>query len=91
MRSQPLPGEEVVCLLDEATDNYLLLRLGWINGKRLYSVTLHLRLIESKIHIEQDWTDDCVEELMAARVAADDIILAFTEQEHHSLAELALA
>src|SRR5438876_1071892 len=44
MRSQPLPGEEVVCLLDEATDNYLLIRLGWVRGKRLYSVTLHLRL-----------------------------------------------
>ena len=30
MRSQPLPGEEVVCLLDETTDNYLLVRLGWL-------------------------------------------------------------
>jgi len=28
MRSQPLPGEEIICLLDEAMDNYLLLRLG---------------------------------------------------------------
>ena len=49
MRSQPLAEEEVLCLLDETTDNYLLLRLGWINGKGLYSVTLHLRL-----HREQD-------------------------------------
>src|ERR1051326_7898254 len=45
MRSQPLPGEEVVCILDETTDNYLLVRLGWVRAKRLYSVTLHLRLV----------------------------------------------
>jgi hypothetical protein len=37
MQSQPLVGEEIVCLLDDATDNYLLLRLGWLQGKRLYN------------------------------------------------------
>ena len=44
MRRQPLPGEEVVYLLDKSTDNYLLVRLGWVHGKRLYSVTVHLRV-----------------------------------------------
>ncbi len=78
MRSQPLPGEEVICLLDEATDNYLLLRLGWIHGKRLYSVTLHLRLSFGKIVVEQDWTDDLVSDLIADGVSRDDFIFAVT-------------
>src|SRR5262249_7490049 len=84
MRSQPLPGEEVICLLDEATDNYLLLRLGWLHGKRLYSVTLHLRLVEGKIQVEQDWTDDFLADLVAAGVPRAAMVLAFTPPELRS-------
>ena len=89
MRKQPLPGEEIVCLLDEATDNYVLLRLGWLQGKRLYSTTLHLRLTNGKIAIEQDWTDDFVADLLAEGVDRADIIFAFTPSETRLPASLA--
>src|SRR5262249_18085532 len=91
MRSQPLPGEEVICLFDEATDNYLLLRLGWLHGKRLYSVTLHLRFTNGKIQVEQDWTEDFMEELIASGVPKEDLVLAFTPPEMRSLNEFAVA
>jgi hypothetical protein len=91
MRSQPLPGEEIICLLDEATDNYLLLRLGWLQGKRLYSVTLHLRLAEGKIQVEQDWTDDFLAELVAAGVPRAEMVLAFTPPELRAMTEYAVA
>ena len=82
MRGQPLAGEEVVCLFEEATDNYVLLRLGWLQNKRLYSVTLHLRLFaEGTVQVEQDWTEDFLAELIAAGVAENDIVLAFTPPE----------
>lgn len=91
MRSQPLPGEEVVCLLDEATDNYLLLRLGWLQGKRLYSVTLHLRIVYDALHVEQDWTDDFLADLVAEGVSREDIVLAFTPPELRSPTDYAVA
>jgi len=91
MRSQPLPGEEVICLLDEATDNYLLLRTGWLSGKRLYSVTLHLRLVNDKVHFEQDWTDDFLSDLVVAGVPREDIVLAFTPPEMRAMTEFAVA
>ena len=92
MRSQPLPGEEVVCLLDEATENYLLLRLGWVREKRLYSVTLHLRLVKDKIHVEQDWTDDFLSDLIAEGVSREDIVFTITTPpEVRPLTELAAA
>ena len=91
MRSQPLPGEEIVCLLDEVTDNYVLLRLGWLNGKRLYSTTLHLRLINTKIVIEQDWTDDFLEELLAEGVSKEDIVFASTPPKMREVGDLAIA
>src|ERR1051326_6138341 len=77
MRSQPLPGEGVICILDEQTNNYMLLRLGWVRGQRLYSITLHLRLADGKVRVEQDWTEDAVAELVAAGVRKEDVVLAF--------------
>lgn len=91
MRSQPIPGEEVLCLLEEDTDNYLLLRLGWLGRKRLYSVTLHIRLCNEKIQVEQDWTDDFISELITAGVPREDIVLAFTPPELRVLPDYALA
>src|ERR1051326_216638 len=78
MRSQPLPGEEIICLLDEATDNYLIIRVGWVKGKRLYSVTLHLRLVEGNIYVEQDWTDDIVSDLVMDGISRDDLVFSVT-------------
>ena len=91
MRSQPLPGKEVVCLFDEEADNYMLLRLGWVRGKRLYSITLHLRLINGKVHVEQDWTEDAVAELVEAGVPKEEIVLAFTPPELRQQTEVAIA
>jgi XisI protein len=91
MRGQPLPGEEILCLFEEETDNYILLRLGWVRGKRLYSITLHLRLVNGKIHLEQDWTEDAVAELIAAGVPREEIVLAFNPPELRQQTEFAVA
>ena len=91
MRSQPLPGEEVICMFDDTTDNYLLLRLGWLDGQRLYSVTLHLRLVNDRIHLEQDWTDDFLKNLIEAGVSRKDIVLGFDAPEVRPLTEFAVA
>lgn len=89
MRSQPVPGEQVVCLFEEETDNYVLLRFGWLRGKRLHSITLHLRIAEGKIQVEQDWTEDFVDELIALGVPKEDIVLGFTPPELRDLSEFA--
>ena len=65
-------------MMVETTDNYLLFRLGWVQGKRLYSVTLHLRLAEGKISVEQDWTDDFVSDLIMEGVSREDLVFAVT-------------
>ena len=91
MRSQPLPGEEVICMLDEATDNYLLLRLGWLQSKRLYSVTLHVRLVNGHVLLEQDWTDDFLTDLIYAGIPRKDIVLGFNPPEMRRDTEFAVA
>ena len=91
MRSQPLLGEEILCLLEEGADNYLLMRLGWVHGERLYSITLHARLLNAKIQVEQDWTDDFISDLMAEGVPREDIVFTFTGPGLHKEADYAAA
>jgi hypothetical protein len=91
MRSQPLPGEEVICILDDTTNNYLVLRLGWMKSERLYSITLHLRLVNGHIYVEQDWTDDFLIDLVEAGVPRKDIVLSFDPPEVRPQTEFAVA
>lgn len=73
---QPTPGVETVLLCDEDHDHYLWCQVGWT--QRVYGVTVHARLHDGTIQIEQDWTEDGIAtDLLQAGVPAADIVLAF--------------
>jgi hypothetical protein len=89
---QPEPGAESLLAFDEERDQYLWLQVGWPRQRRLYGVTVHARLHDGKIWIEQDWTEDGIAtELRRAGVPAEDIVLAFQGPEARTLAEVVLA
>ena len=86
MNSQPVPGEEVECIFDEKRDQYILLRYGWPKGKRAYYTKLHVRLHDSKIRVEEDWTQDGIAvDFLDAGVPKEDIVLAFNPPELRAL------
>ena len=58
MRNHPAAGLETICILDEKSDQYLLLNVGWENGQRVRYTTLHVRIHNDKIWIEEDWTEE---------------------------------
>ncbi len=65
---------------------------GWSQHRRVYRVTLHIRLHNGKIWIEQDWTEDGIAtELLAAGVPKEAIVLAFYQPEVRSMTEFAIA
>ena len=77
---QPVPGVETLLAFDEAHDQYLWLQAGWADDRRVYGVTLHVRITDGKIRIEQDWTEDGIaSDLLRAGVPREDVILAFRE------------
>ncbi len=39
-------------------DRYLLVEAGWENGQRTYGTLLHLDIINGKISIQQDGTEE---------------------------------
>jgi hypothetical protein len=86
------PGTDRIVITDDTTDNYLLLNLGWWQGKRITGAMLHLRLLHGKIHIEEDWTENGITtDLIQAGISPNEIVLAFHPPETRKHTEFAVA
>ena len=85
-------GVESLLAFDEERDQYLWLQVGWGQRRRLHGVTVHARLRDGKIWIEQDWTEDgLVTDLLRAGVAREDLVLAFQEPELRTASDVVVA
>ena len=76
---------------DQDRDQYLLLKTGWSQGRRVRGVTLFLRLRDGKVWVEEDWTEEGIAtELVKAGVPREDIVLAFHPPQVRPLTEFAV-
>ncbi|MBI3957413.1 MAG: XisI protein [Chloroflexi bacterium] len=83
---------ETVPLFDESHDQYAVLDLGWDRLGRVHAVILHIRLLNGKVWIEQDGTEEGVaEELLKAGIPKEDIVLGFYRPERRAITEFAVA
>ncbi|MGB5901128.1 MAG: XisI protein [Geitlerinemataceae cyanobacterium] len=77
-------------VFDRDRDRYLLVETGWQNGYRIYGTLLHIDIINNKLWIQHDGTEEGIAlELVDAGVAKKDIVLsfrAFEEREHTEFA-----
>ncbi|TAE58845.1 MAG: XisI protein [Nostocales cyanobacterium] len=72
---------ECKTVFDEENDSYLLITLGWQDHKRIHGCLVHLDIIDGKIWVQRDDTEDGVTyELEAAGVPKDKIVLGFHPQ-----------
>jgi len=88
-----MSGEEGIqqeLIFDREKDHYLLLEAGWQKQKRIYGPFLHLDIIDDKVWIQHDGTEDGIAyELEAAGIPKDHIVLAFKSPERRKLTEYA--
>jgi hypothetical protein len=87
--------------LDESTDRlafdlerdeYLWFQSGWRGKERVRHITVYLRIVNGKIWVEEDMTNLCVvDDLLAAGVPKQDIVLGFQHPSKRSLTEFAIA
>jgi len=69
-------------IFDQKCDHYLLINVGWHNGRRVHSCIIHLDIIEGKIWIQQDGTESGIAlDLEELGVPKEDIVLGFREPE----------
>ena len=75
-QSDPVKSETV---FDREGDHYQLIHLGWKNGStRIYGCALHVDIIDGKIWIQHDGTEDAIaEQLIEKGVPKQDIVLAY--------------
>lgn len=81
---------EVVC--DRDTDRYLLITLGWDQDKRVHGCLVHIDIVDGKLWIQRDGTEQGIAtELVTAGIPKDAIVLAFHPPEIRPHTEYAVA
>jgi hypothetical protein len=80
--SQPTPNVDTLLAFDDERRQYLWFQVGWEGQRRVHAVTVHARLIDGKIHVEQDWTEDGIATALAqAGVPWEDMVFGFHEPD----------
>lgn len=77
---------------DRETDQYLIISEGWNNQEHLHSCLIHVGILNSKIWIKCDNTEDGIaNDLVAAGIPKSDIVLAFHPPDVRKFTEFAVS
>lgn len=77
-------------LVDDENHHYQVLRMGWQNGKQVFSVIFHFDIINGKIWAQRNMSDyDIIGDIEAEDVPKSDIVLAFHTPEMRKFTEYA--
>ena len=81
---------ELIC--DDTKGQYMLLDIGWRDGKRAFNPIVYARIKNDKIWLEEDWTENGItDDLLRAGVPKEDIVLAFHSPEKRPYTDFAIA
>ena len=82
-RPYSIPTLSHEAVFDETNDRYLIMTVGWEGRvRRIHHCLVHLDIINGKIWIQRDGTEDGVAyDLEAAGVPKSDMVLAFHSEE----------
>jgi hypothetical protein len=69
-------------IVDREHDHYEVMQVGWNGSQRVHGPIIHIDIRDGKVWIEHNGTDvRLAEELVAAGVSRDDIVLGFQPAE----------
>lgn len=72
------PGAKAHLVIDREKDEYVLLWVGWTEGKYKHGLMFHFQITDGKVWIHENRTDiDLVKVLAAEGIAGADIVLGF--------------
>ncbi len=79
-------------MFDRETDAYLLYIVGWDNRGRVHGINIHIDIIDGKIWIQRDGTEDGIaDDLEREGIPKSDIVLAFHAPELRKYTDYAVA
>ena len=69
-------------VFDGETDQYLIVSVGWTKDGRIHGCLIHLSIIDGKVWVQRDGTEDGIaNELVQAGIPKKDIVLGFHEPD----------
>jgi hypothetical protein len=78
-------------IISEDHNNFLLLTLGWQNNQRVHGCLVHVEILNDKVWIHRDGTEDGVtDDLVADGIPKSDIVLGFHHPELRQYTEYAV-
>jgi hypothetical protein len=82
-RYKPSHGQiDTEAVVDPTRDHYEVLHVGWDDQRRIHGSVIHLDIIDGKVWIQYDGTNRPVaDELLAAGIPREDIVLGFHPAE----------
>lgn len=80
---KPANGQiETEAIVDQARDHYEVMHVGWDGVRRVHGAVVHIDIHDGKVWVQYDGTTRPVaDELMAAGIPREDIVLAFHPAE----------
>ncbi|NJP11260.1 MAG: XisI protein [Cyanobacteria bacterium CRU_2_1] len=88
--SDPIKSQTI---FDREGDHYQLVNLGWKNSNtRIYGCALHVDIINDKIWVQHDGTEDAIADQLADKgVPKQDIVLAYQAPHVRQYTEFAVS
>jgi hypothetical protein len=79
-------------IFDRKNDHYLLINMGWNKDRRIHGCLVHIDIINDKVWIQRDGTEEgTVVELEQAGIPKDRIVLGFRPPEIRKYTDYAVA
>ena len=91
-RYKPSHGQiETEAIIDPAKDHYEVMHVGWDGVRRVHGTVVHIDIHGDKVWVQYDGTSRPVaEELVAAGIPREDIVLGFHPAEVRPLTGFAV-
>ena len=89
---KPSNGQiDTEAIVDSAHDHYEVMHVGWDGQRRVHGSVIHLDIIDGKVWLQYDGTTRPVaDELMAAGIPREDIVLGFHPADVRPLTSFAV-
>ncbi len=85
-------NNDVQIIIDENRKHYLLIEIGWHKNQRIYGTLIHINIINDKIWIQQDGTEEGVaNELVKQGIPHEKIVLGFKTPERRKITDFAVS
>ncbi len=90
---KPSHGQiETEAIVDPQKDHYEVMHVGWDGRRRVHGSVVHIDIIGGKVWIQYDGTTRPIaEELLAAGIPREDIVLAFHPEDVRPYTHFAVA